>query len=73
MAKKDGSSRRLAFEIAVVQRVKELCEEEGLDGPLGDFGLSNLGLPDIGIHPETLGPWEHVMVDRVRTMGQTDP
>jgi hypothetical protein len=54
MAKKDGSSRRLAFEIAVVQRVKELCEEEGLDGPLGDFGLSNLGLPDIGIHPETL-------------------
>jgi hypothetical protein len=56
MAKKDGASRRLAFEIAVVQRVKELCEEEGLDGPLGDFffSLSHLGLPNIGIHPETL-------------------
>jgi hypothetical protein len=55
MARKDGASRRLAFEIAVVKRVKELCEEEGLDGPLGDFGhLSKLVLPVIGIHPETL-------------------
>jgi hypothetical protein len=55
MARKDGASRRLAFEIAVVKRVKEQCEEEGLDGPLGDFGLSRLGLPEIGgIHPETL-------------------
>jgi hypothetical protein len=54
MARKDGASRRLAFEIAVAKRVKELCEEEGLDGPLGDFGLSTLGLPKIGIHPETL-------------------
>jgi hypothetical protein len=55
IARKDGASRRLAFEIAVVKRVKEQCEEEGLDGPLGDFGLLRLGLPEIGgIHPETL-------------------
>jgi hypothetical protein len=54
VARKDGASKRMAFEIAVVKRCKELCEEEGLDGLLGDFGLSKLGLPEIGIHPETL-------------------